>query len=228
MNEFKHYCVESGRGKPLILLHGNGEDSGYFAHQMADFAPWFHVYALDTRGHGRSPRGTAPFTIRQFARDLLSFLDDRGIERAHILGFSDGANIAMVFAMTYPERVDKLVLNGGNLDTKGVKPWFQLPIEAGYRLCRTFAGKSETARRRTELLGLMVNDPALTVGDLAGITAPTLVVAGDRDLIKDSHTRTIAAHLPHSELAILPGDHCVARKSYRAFDRRVLAFLREE
>ena len=68
-----HYR-EQGTGEPLILLHGNGEDGSYFEHQMDAFASRFRVIALDTRGHGRSPRGEAPFTIRQFADDLLAFM----------------------------------------------------------------------------------------------------------------------------------------------------------
>ena len=121
-----HYR-EQGTGEPLILLHGNGEDGSYFERQMDAFASRFRVIALDTRGHGRSPRGEAPFTIRQFADDLLAFMDGQGIERAHLLGFSDGGNIALAFALAHPERVGKLVLNGANLDGGGVKPSVQVP-----------------------------------------------------------------------------------------------------
>ena len=142
-----HYR-EQGSGETLILLHGNGEDGSYFEHQMSAFAPRFRVIALDTRGHGKSPRGKAPFTIRQFADDLLEFMDERGIERAHLLGFSDGGNIALVFALAHPERVGKLVLNGANLDAHGVKPSVQLPIEAGYRVASFFGRRSGRSHRR--------------------------------------------------------------------------------
>ena len=133
---------EKGSGEPLILLHGNGEDSSYFRHQIAHFQDRYRVIALDTRGHGKSPRGSAPFTIRQFARDLLDFLEIHGIADAVLLGFSDGANIAMRFAMEHPERVKALILNGGNLDPAGVKRSTQLPIEIGYRIARHFAARS--------------------------------------------------------------------------------------
>lgn len=106
---------EAGSGIPLILLHGNGEDRSYFRHQIKDLQNLRHVYALDTRGHGLSPRGTAPFTLDQFARDLGKFMDQNGIEQADLLGFSDGANIALLFALNHPERVTKLILAGGNL-----------------------------------------------------------------------------------------------------------------
>lgn len=79
------------------------------------------MIALDTRGHGKSPRGTAPFSIEQFSDDLNEFLISQGISKAVILGFSDGANIAMRFAIKYPNKVKGLILNGGNLNPQGVK-----------------------------------------------------------------------------------------------------------
>lgn len=98
------YYEKRGAGEPLVLLHGNGEDGSYFLHQMEAFSREFLVYALDTRGHGRSPRGSAPFTISQFAEDLLAFLDEQGLKRVNLLGFSDGGNIALTFALRHPER----------------------------------------------------------------------------------------------------------------------------
>lgn len=222
---FEHHYVEQGSGFPLLLLHGNGEECGYFEHQMEPFGRHFRVLALDTRGHGRTPRGTAPFTIRQFADDLLLFLDRMGIEKAHILGFSDGGNIAMVFALQHPERVERLILNGANLDASGVKTGVQLPIEVGYRLASLFALRSAKARRNAEMLGLMVNDPNVRPEELAHITCPTLVVAGNRDMIKERHTRLIAASIPGARLAILPGDHFIANRNPEAFNATVLQFL---
>ena len=221
------HCEEAGECEPLVLLHGNGEDGTYFAHQIKHFSQRFRVLALDTRGHGRSPRGEAPFTIRQFACDLLSFLDARGIERTHLLGFSDGGNIALVFALAHPERVGKLVLNGANLNTRGVKRSVQVPIELGYRMARLFAGLSAKARANAEMLGLMVNDPNVAPEELAALTAPTLVIAGENDMIREDHTRLIAERIPNARLAFVPGDHFVAAKNPAAFNREVERFLLE-
>lgn len=223
--DIRHFYIEKGQGEALILLHGNGEDCGYFKGQVDAFAPYYHVYAPDTRGHGKTPRGTAPFTIRQFADDLAAFMDALRIEKAHLLGFSDGGNIAMVFAMKYPERVGRLILDGANLDARGVKRSVQIPIEIGYGLARLFARKSESALRKAELLGLMVNDPDVRPEELAGIRAETLVVAGTRDMIREDHTRLIADSIPASRLAFLEGDHFVANKCPEAFNRIVLDFL---
>lgn len=223
--DIHHHFIEAGQGEPLLLLHGNGEDSRYFSGQIDAFARHFHVYALDTRGHGQTPRGSAPFTIRQFAEDLLGFMDAHEIERAHLLGFSDGGNIALIFALRHPERVGRLILNGANLNPAGAKRSVQIPIELGYRFAGLFARKSESARRNAELLGLMVNDPNIDPADLAKIRSKTLVIAGTRDMIQSEHTRQIAAGIPDAQLIFLEGDHFIAGKHPEAFNRAVLAFL---
>lgn len=226
MADILHYYIEQGTGDSLILLHGNGEDHTYFSHQISVFAQTYHVYAVDTRGHGKTPRGDAPFTIRQFTDDLSVFMDRLHIEKATILGFSDGANIAMLFALTYPCRVNKLILNGGNLDTGGIKRMVQLPIELGYRVARIFANKSPEAKAHAEMLGLMVNDPAIAVDDLEKINVPTLVIAGTNDMVKESHTRLIANHIKNSKLSLIRGDHFIANKKPTEFNAAVLAFLK--
>ena len=98
MNEDKsmdvnHYFIERGDGEPLILLHGNGEDCGYFQGQIDEFSKRFHVYAIDTRGHGKTPRGCKPFTIRQFAEMEHHFKD---IEMSGRTGMDKGKNIKLL------------------------------------------------------------------------------------------------------------------------------------
>ena len=225
--DINHFYIEQGTGFPLILLHGNGEDCAYFTRQIDSFSENFHVIALDTRGHGQTPRGEAPFTIRQFAEDLLAFMDQHNIEKAHLLGFSDGGNIAMVFALAHPERVDKLILNGANLDASGVKRKIQIPIEIGYQIAKLIAKKSGKAKKNAEMLGLMVNDPNVNPEELSRIQKQTLVIAGDNDMIKDKHTRLIAQSIPGAELCILQGNHFIANKNPEAFNEAVLRFLRK-
>ena len=224
--DIDHYYVEKGKGTPIILLHGNGESSDYFKGQIDEFSGQYHVYALDTRGHGRTPRGDKPFTIRQFADDLLGFMDRHQIGKAHLLGFSDGGNTAMVFAIRHPDRVDRLILNGANLNADGVKRCTQIPIEIGYRIARRFSARSDSARRNAEMLGLMVNDPDVSPEDLAGIRAKTLVIAGTRDMIREKHTRMIAECIPNSRLVFLKGTHFIANRHPGEFNRAVLDFLR--
>lgn len=219
------YYQESGSGFPLILLHGNGEDSSYFVNQIPYFSRNYRVIAVDTRGHGKSPRGTAEFSIRQFANDLRAFMDSLSIEKAHILGFSDGANIALAFAMKYPERVEKMILDGGNLYPWGVKFFVQLPIEIGYYAAKLISLFDKKAIAKKELLGLMVTQPNLRPSDLAGVTTPTLVIAGTRDMIRTSHTKKIHKAIPGSVLKLVDGDHFVARDNPSAFNAAVREFL---
>lgn len=221
------HFIEQGQGQPMILLHGNGESCDYFEHQIAYFSKQYHVIALDTRGHGQSPRGEKPFTIKQFAEDLLDFMDEKSIERAIILGFSDGGNIALTFALKYPERIEKLILNGANLFPSGVKPLYQWPIEIGYRIARLFSKKSEKAKQNAEMLGLMVNEPHIEPFELSRLTMPVLVIAGTKDMIKESHTRLIYRSLPNAQMNIIEGDHFVANKNADAFNKVVDLFLRK-
>ena len=219
------HFVEQGGGKPLILLHGNGEDGSYFKHQINCFSADYRVIAIDTRGHGQSSRGEKPFTIVQFAEDLHDFMDEKGIAKAILLGFSDGGNIALTFALKYPERVDRMIVDGANLFPRGVKPLYQWPIEIGYRIAKLFAKKSDKAKQNAEMLGLMVNEPHIDPVELARLTLPVLVVAGTKDMIKESHTRLIHKSLPNAQLAILEGDHFVANKNAEAFNAAVETFL---
>ncbi len=170
------YYQEKGNKEPFILLHGNGQDGSYFTHQIDYFSDRYRVIALDTRGHGKSPRGAKPFTIEQFSFDLYDFMEELEIPKAVILGFSDGANIAMEFAIKYPDKVQALILNGGNLNPKGVKRTTQIPIEIGYKIAKRFASKSHEAKKNAEMLGLMVNDPNIEGNELSKITVPTLVI----------------------------------------------------
>lgn len=225
MTDIQLHYIEQGQGQPMVLLHGNGEDSSYFVHQIAHFSKSYRVMAIDTRGHGQSPRGEKPFAIKQFAEDLKDFLDAINIAKAIILGFSDGGNIALEFALQYPERVEKLILNGANLFPSGVKAKYQWPIEVGYRITKLFSNKSEKAKKNTEMLGLMVNEPHIEPTELARLTMPMLVIAGTKDMIKESHTRLIYKSLPNAQLAIIEGDHFVANKHSESFNKVVEQFL---
>lgn len=224
--DIKLYYQEKGTGEPLILLHGNGEDSSYFKNQIDYFQNTYRVIAIDTRGHGRSPRGDAPFTIEQFACDLYDFMQEHRISNAIILGFSDGANIAMRFAIKYPDMVKGLILNGGNLDPSGVKRTTQIPIEIGYKIASLFARRSADAARNAEMLGLMVNEPNIKPSELSLITMPVLVVCGTNDMIRKSHTKKIAENIPHAKSAVVRGNHFIANKNPEEFNRVVAAFLK--
>ena len=218
--------IKCGEGENLILLHGNGEDMGYFSNQVDFFAKHFTVYAVDTRGHGDSPRGSAPFTLSQFADDLLSFMDGHNIEKAHILGFSDGGNIGLIFALRYPERVDRLILNGANIFPQGIEDDVLCEIITEYERLSTPQNAQQI--RQKELLSLMVNEPNLTYTDLKDVKCPTLVIAGTKDMIKKEHTQLIADSIPTSRLIFIAGGHFIAASNPKKFNEAVCEFLSEQ
>lgn len=226
MNIKSHY-IQQGEGFPVILLHGNGEDGRYFKHQFDPFSAFFRVIAVDTRGHGGTPRGEAPFTVEQFAEDLKVFLDELGITRCHLVGFSDGGNIAMVFALKYPQYIQRLVINGGNLFPAGLCQWLQDEVSEKWHRLKECDFNDWNVRREWELQDLMMTQPNIDPDWLKELTMPVLVVAGEDDVIREDHTRMMAASIPGSRLAILPGDHFVARTNPEAFNNTVLAFLLE-
>ncbi|MDD6800501.1 MAG: alpha/beta hydrolase [Firmicutes bacterium] len=219
------YYEEKGNGFPLILLHGNGEDHQYYVHQTEHFCRYYRVIALDTRGHGRSPRGKGDFSIKRFAEDLHDFMKEHGIEKADIVGFSDGGNIALYFAQKHPEMVRKLVLNGANLDPSGVKRSVQLPIELGYAAAKLFSRISEKAAKNAEMIGLMVNEPDIKPSELSSLKMPVLVIAGTKDMIKKKHTELIAKSIPGASLVFINGGHFIANNQSESFNRELERFL---
>lgn len=220
-------CYDVGRGKALVLLHGNGEDSSYWKAQIPEFTRFYRVIAMDSRGHGASESGAHGLSFETMAKDLKTVLDARGVKKAHILGFSDGGNLAIKFALTYPEYVDKLILNGANVEMfSGVKPQIQIPVYAGYGLAAAMSRFCKKAARRRDVLGLMVHPYGVSMDDLDRLTMPTLIIVGEHDMIKEKQTKEMAAHIPHCRVEVFrDGDHFVAAKQPSRFNRTVIEFL---
>jgi pimeloyl-ACP methyl ester carboxylesterase len=210
------YNTEEGSGEVMILLHGNNEDSEFFVHQIPHYAKSFRVIAVDTRGHGKTERGVKPFTIRQFAEDLSSFMEEKEIAKATIFGFSDGANIALIFALEYPEKVNRLIINGANLNPKGVVFWEQFRTDFSFYAWYLISKIHKKSKKKAEMLRLMVKDPDIKIERLHEIKVETLVIAGTKDMIKEKHTREIYKAIPNAQLALIEGDHFIAK--YRAKD----------
>lgn len=227
LENIKLAYIEKGEGKPLILLHGNGENSEYFQYQIEYFSRFFRVLAVDSRGHGKSERGSGELTLQRIADDLLGLMDKLSIDRADILGFSDGGNIALLFALQHQDRIRKLVVNGANLDTSGVLGIFQAGVVIGHALLALPARKSRKALLKREILSLMIDQPNITAEQLAKVTVPTLVLAGTKDVIRHGHTEKIFAYLPDSRLCFIPGDHMIAKNNPDEFNKTVYEFLCE-
>ena len=194
-----------GRGKPLVLLHGNGEDSSYWNAQIPELTRFYRVIAVDSRGHGASGSGGHGLSFEMMAEDLKTVLDTLGVKKAHFLGFSDAANVEMF---------------------SGVKPQVQLPVMAGYGVTAALSRFSKKAARRRDVLGLMVHPYGVTMNDLERLTMPTLIIVGEHDSIREKQTKEMASHIPHCEVEVFrDGDHFVAAKQPSRFNRTVIEFL---
>lgn len=217
------YYQEKGNGQPFILLHGNGENSDYFIHQIEYFSSKYHIIAPDTRGHGKSKRGNTPFTLDQFVLDLHELITDLKLKNIILCGFSDGANIALLYTLKYPEHIDTLILNGGNLYPSGMKNHILLQVILKYWMY-----KIKQDQKNTELYHLMKNEPHIHPNELHAIQAYTLVIAGSKDMIKERHTKLIYKHIQNARLKIIRGDHFIAYKEYETFNHEIESFLKGE
>ena len=217
--------VEKGTGKPLILLHGNGENLSIFNKFSDVFSQKFRVIAIDTRGHGKTPMGEENFSLYQFAEDLKEFMDFHNIEKANILGFSDGGNIALIFASRYPERVIKLIANGANSKPSGMKNFIHIGMWLVYVLACALSGISKKQAKIKMLYKIMLFEPNLTDEDLKKISAPTLILTGTDDMIKEKESKYLANTIPNAEICFVLGGHFILKENFKDYCFAVKKFL---
>lgn len=219
-----HY-IEKGEGEPLVLLHGNGEDSSIFVDFIERFSKKYRVIAIDTRGHGKTPMGEEAFSLYQFADDLNEFFVYKNIDKAHILGFSDGGNIAMIFAYKYSDKVMNLVLNGANSNPSGLKTSVYLGMWIVYAVSLLLAVFSRKHAMIRDLYRIMLYEPHISPGELGRITAPTLILMGTKDMIKDSEAEYLEGALPDAELVYVEGGHFILKENFEDYCDAVEKFL---
>lgn len=191
----------------VILLHGNGESGRSFKNLIPLISDKYKVIAIDSRGHGKSEFGSGQLSLGTMAVDVVNIIEALGLDKVNIVGFSDGANIAMLVSIKNSELVNKVVLIGGNYNFWGLKPSSALMIAIGY-YCSKWGGIVDSRNRfNKEYFSLMFKEPNLKRDALKYIKAPALVINGDRDMIKLSHAKAIADTIPKGQLKIVKGDH---------------------
>ena len=214
---------ENPEDAPVLFLHGNGEEHGIFGPTIdAVVAGGNPAIGVDSRGQGKSTRGHEHLTYELMEADALAVMDAWGIEKFHILGFSDGGILALLLARDCPERVLSCTASGANLSPEGILSdgW---DVEGAARELDDWASWTESldpagaidpalltpaaaeARTTADLLRLMDEEPHIEAKSLMSISCPTTIMAGENDVIKPEETEAIASAIPGAELVIVPG-----------------------
>ena len=226
VNGIKLYYEIYGEGAPLLLLHGNRSPIATFYKQIPELAKHFKVIAVDTRGQGNSTEDGKKYTYDLFAEDMNAFLDYLHLDSVNILGWSDGGNTGLIMAMKYPDKVKRLVTMGADvfIDTTVVAPWVFKEVEN--QLKEFSKDTSYVSRNNWRLANLLITEPNHTFNDLKKIKCPVLVMAGQNDIIKENHTKGIAANIPYSELFIAPNQtHYFPQENPVLFNKMVIDFF---
>ena len=224
----KLYYEIYGAGEPLLLAHGNGGSIADFGAQIAYFRKRYKVIAMDSRSQGKSGDSPDKLTYEKMTDDLAALLDHLKIRSVNVLGWSDGAIEALLLGMHHPAKVKKIVAMSANLNPGEDAVHAEAIALVKSMLAAMPAAERDTplGRREMALAGLLLNEPHIDVKALGAITAPTLVLAGDHDIIRDEHTVDIYHHIPNGQLAILPNaTHTAPFDDPASFNGTVERFL---
>ncbi len=181
---------KTGDGPPILLLHGNGESHNIFrvlANQLKDR---YTVYALDSRDHGQSGK-TPELHYDLMAEDTAQFIIALKLERPLLFGFSDGGILGLLLASKYPDLLSRMVISGASLNPGSTRCCWDVLFRIIYFFSRSRKFK------------LMLTEPHITAEQLQKIKIPVLVLAGEKDIIKEEDTRFIAGNIPGALLKIL-------------------------
>jgi len=217
----KLYYEVYGTGEPLLLVHGNGSSIGELKAQIDHFRKRYRVIAMDSRDHGKSSDSPDKITYEKMTDDLAALLDHLKTGPVNVLGWSDGGIEALLLGLRHPAKVKKIAAMAANLNPSE---------EAVYPETLAFAKSmldSPQSMRERKVTQMLLDEPHIELKALEGITAPTLVLAGDHDLIRDEHTLDIYHHLPNSQLVIFPNaTHMIPVDDPVLFNTTVESFFR--
>ncbi|CZQ85468.1 alpha/beta hydrolase fold [Trichococcus palustris] len=190
VNDTNLWYETKGTGQPFILLHGNGESREIFTVLITELSKNFSVYAIDSRGHGKSSK-TNQLSYGLMMEDVASFITELKLEKPLLYGFSDGGIIGLLLASKYSDMLSKLIISGANTQPNGVKKSWAMLSQLYYLLTRS------------KKMKMTLEEPNISKEDLKKIHIPVLVLAGKNDLIKVEDTKYIANNIPNSTLTIL-------------------------
>ena len=210
-----------GKGQPVVLLHGAFAGASSWSAQAPALAEsGYQVHVPERRGHAHTPDVPGPLTYGVMADDTAAYLDHVVGGPAHLVGWSDGAVVALLVAQRRPDLVDRLVLIGQYYNSSGKVPGGltdQL-IAGGDQVMGFLRAEYDQVSPNgpehfpvvfAKTLRMLATEPELDLASLATVGAPTLVLQGDRDEVTLEHGAAVATALPHGRLAVLPGTHAL-------------------
>ena len=208
-----HYAIV-GEGKPVVLVHGNGETHDLFDTEIKQLVEaGYRVYAPDSRGHGAN-QPLSEYHYADMAEDMYQFIQALDLDKPAYYGHSDGGIIGLLLQIKHP---DVMAISGTNLSPAGIVPSF---IEEFTEL---------NDADPDPLVTLMLTEPNIDPDSLKEISIPVLVTVGENDLILRSETDTIISKLPHSRLEIIPGeDHGSYIDGSEIMGNLLLDFFKEQ
>lgn len=185
---------EYGSGKPIILLHGNSESLDIFDKLIKNLQNNYKVYAIDSRCHGKIEK-VKDISYELMANDVIEFIKLLNIQKPILYGFSDGGIIGLLIAIKEPELLSKLIISGANLNPNVLSKTMLIFIKFIYFFTRN------------KLFKMMIHEPNITKNQLTNINIPTVVLAGEKDIVKYEHSKLIADNIKNSVLEIIPNEN---------------------
>ncbi len=211
VNGIEMYYEIYGAGEPLVLIHGSGQSIADMSAQISHFAANYQVIVADSRAHGRSGITEEQMTYKIMASDWIGLINHLQLPPVRLIGWSDGGNISLEIARAYPENVDRLAVMGANLspDKSAVHSWavdwvMDFSTEIDRQIAAGNTDQNWAALKQH--FYLLRELPDMSLAELASIEAPVLVMAGDKDIIREEHTVLMYQTLPKAHLAIFPGE----------------------
>jgi pimeloyl-ACP methyl ester carboxylesterase len=211
------YYEVHGSGGPLLLLHGGFCPVETFDGLTPTLAEQYTVYTPERRGHGRTADVEGSITYAAMAADTIAFLDAVGVPEAHLVGWSDGAVVALLVARARPDLAGKLVMIGQPVNFDGLPAEMRAGLSHGLTkqmlppmLEPLYAATSPDGPQHFDvvaekLFALYRIEPDIELSELAGVSAPTLVMIGDADMCTVEHAEAVRQALPDGHLAVVPG-----------------------
>jgi pimeloyl-ACP methyl ester carboxylesterase len=235
LNGVDTWYEERGAGEALVLLHPGGADARAWGPAVGPLAERFRVFTPERRGQGRTPDVEGPITYELMVEDTIAFLEEAVGGPAHLVGWSAGANVALLTALRRPDLVRRVVLLSGVFHRDGWIPAAIDPeLEPHEAIARGYAelspdGPDHFPIVAAKLRRMDYEEPTLAAADLQALTARTLVMLADDDEVTLEHAIAMYRALPEGELAVVPGtSHGLLHEKPELCNRLILDFLTTE